>query len=108
MFNIDAIWFNNYGKINAVNNIITGHTLYSDFIIMEYTGLKAKNGEIYEGDIVRVKRSDSLSKRNKGIIVYGRGAYGFYSFIENTWVSIFEWPIDKIIGNIYEHPLEKK
>jgi hypothetical protein len=60
--------------------------------------------EVWEGDAVEVDRMDSFSRSDTGIVVYGNGAYGFYSFVGKRWVSIFDWPLKRVIGNIYEHP----
>jgi uncharacterized phage protein (TIGR01671 family) len=82
---------------------------YTDCILMQYTGLKAKGVEIYEGDIVRVE--------------YGIGKVVFYCAM-----FMIEWLDDKeanmeslafsnagykqgiiredleVIGNIYQNP----
>jgi uncharacterized phage protein (TIGR01671 family) len=70
------------------------------FKLMQYTGLKDKNGtEIYEGDIVRYKSFFS-SDYVLGVVEYTEQA---------------EWAVDmrllsriysnvEVIGNIYEHP----
>ena len=78
--------------------------------IMQYTGLKDKNGkEIYEGDIVKW---DNVSKfrneryEHRGVVRYSNGSYyplpkddecedDYYSnYVENY----------EVIGNIYENP----
>ncbi len=74
--------------------------------IMQYTGLKDKNGkEIYEGDIVRV--DDKII----GQVFWNRFSCGFRyadkpeELIENTsYLTPWGQSLYEIIGNIYENP----
>ena len=72
-----------------------------DIVIMQYTGLKDKNGkEIYEGDVLETMWSpdDLTSRSGTGPVTY-RGD-GFYIGLLNLGMFCNT----EIIGNIYENP----
>ena len=93
---------------------------FSDFMmdekisVMQYTGLKDKNGtEIYEGDVVEVIHEDGF--KTIGQVVWGLdshryGNYPAFTIPEfesdlNSFAEIYDsgyYEIE-VIGNIYEH-----
>ena len=76
--------------------------------IMQYTGLKDKNGvEIYEGDIVNVH---SYTVTGLGKVGFNKGSFVFNKFEYPTSQVLHSFSEIEIIGNIYENPelLENK
>lgn len=94
-----------------------------DFELMQYTGLKDKNGvEIYEGDVVKHKDIHFPAEVKFGVGTYDSGVYRYQGFFLDAWSEIYgdsgryekngkdtdatgSMLFDcEVIGNIYENP----
>lgn len=88
-------------------------TMYSDYfdtedmILMQYVGLKDKNGkEIYEGDIIKIC-AEGLGGEAIGKIVYDEYDLAFVLRNEVEELSECLWYAEQqleVIGNIYDNP----
>ena len=82
-------------------------------ILMQYTGLKDKNGkEIYDGDVIRWSSEDEI-----GVVKYQDAAFyletnvpdniGHSSKFYSPWLRVIKHDLEnelEVIGNIYENP----
>lgn len=72
----------------------------TEFELMQYTGLKDKNGkEIYEGDILITK--DIEGGKYKTFVTHENGM--FLSGEESLYDDVFLFEAE-VVGNIYENP----
>lgn len=88
------------------------HTWYArdDYVLMQFTGLRDKNGnEIYEGDII--ERESSFGTKENVLVEFGwsgEGRESCYGYGTLCWsdddVGKDHACHIKVIGNIYENP----
>jgi len=95
-------WFLDNMDKNYINCIFTD----SEYILMQYTGLKDKNGvEVYEGDILE---SITIEGYNypAAEVVFDEGAFSVKFGSDNYCPCLYTIPINDliVIGNIHEKP----
>ena len=99
----DGLWSErNSDEINDYYNYSIFHdfTDEENFKLMQYTGLKDKNGvEVYEGDIVSYfRKSNSVIEWKDGGFIIKRILDGEYELIQSRIAEI------EVLGNVYENP----
>ena len=95
---VDKQMFHNL--VNFGSESINDFFKEKQYIFLQYTGLKDKNGkEIYEGDMVRIQYVDNnfndVDKVEKVFLTRRTGDYYIYEYMSNEL---------EVIGNIYENP----
>ena len=116
-------WDETTGEFLIRTTMYTDYFSTDDIVIMQYTGLKDKNGvEIYEGDIVKINAHSydfGFENDRIGEIRFIEGCFGFYRQLSEkeylfnelaTESGYGELEYYEVIGNIYENPelLEKE
>lgn len=80
---------------------------YKDFQLMQYTGLKDKNGkEIYEGDLIKLgnPRKTFLPIEEDNAVGEVIFSYGSFNVFDTPLSDVTDWHECEVIGSIYENP----
>ena len=111
MWNVEAIYIEDeWVKVNDGSIYGITKDLVRDYVLMQSTGLKDKNGtEIYEGDIVEFKYPYDKRIKTKGVIVRNDNKACFGISMKETTEQYELYRITaenylSVIGNVHQNP----
>ena len=113
----DLHWDDCTGEFSVRTTMYSDYFDTEDMILMQYTGLKDKNGkEIYEGDILKIPEWLLQDNQELCVCVYAEehqasDIIGFGLYIKDGYSGEYkiivpsdEWDEFEVIGNIYDDP----
>ena len=87
-------------KSEIINAYLLRRVSFDDVELMQYTGIKDKNGkEVYEGDIVILNDAE---EENRCVVKYKYGSYILIDGDLREDLSNVEDKFLEVVGNVYE------